>query len=226
MYNFIYNYDCSHYLTEVIKEMVSFIMIRDARKQELKEQIYRKALELFREKGFNQVTVEQITQACGIAKGTFYIYFPKKEAVLLHLGRMQIESVHQSILRHAEVHDMKEKLLLLFHDLFVRYSEHSEIIRLTISEMMRSTLLMEEELQIIQNFQSSLTNLFEQAKQTGQLSTHFASEDVASVLVGIYFNALMVWVSTPQMDTAIMTIFTRHFELVWHGINSREVDRR
>ncbi|XOS92284.1 TetR/AcrR family transcriptional regulator [Brevibacillus laterosporus] len=37
------------------------------------------ALKLFKEKGFENVTVEEITKACGIAKGTFYNYFPKKK---------------------------------------------------------------------------------------------------------------------------------------------------
>lgn len=197
-------------------------MIKDTRKQELKEQIYQKAVALFEEKGFKNVTVEQITQACGIAKGTFYIYFPKKEAILLHLGTTQLDAVHQSILRHADVSDLKARLLLLFHDLFARYSEHSEIIRLMISEMMRSTLLMGEELQIIQTFQTALTILFEQAQKNGQLSNQFACADVASVIIGIYFNTLMVWASTPQNDTDIEFIFVRQFEVVWQGIRSRE----
>lgn len=41
---------------------------------------------LFLEHGIGATTIEQITAAAGVAKGTFYLYFPSKEDVRLALG--------------------------------------------------------------------------------------------------------------------------------------------
>ena len=54
-------------------------MLRETRKKELKELIFLKAVQLFQERGYENVTVQDITTACGIAKGTFFNYFPKRK---------------------------------------------------------------------------------------------------------------------------------------------------
>ncbi|AEJ38682.1 putative TetR-family transcriptional regulator [Sulfobacillus acidophilus TPY] len=40
------------------------------------------ALRLFRTQGFAETRIDQIIQAAGVAKGTFYVHFPTKDAVL------------------------------------------------------------------------------------------------------------------------------------------------
>ena len=45
------------------------------------------ALELFVEKGFAATRVEDIATRAGVSKGTVYLYFPSKEAVLEGLVR-------------------------------------------------------------------------------------------------------------------------------------------
>ncbi|TPG89190.1 TetR/AcrR family transcriptional regulator [Brevibacillus laterosporus] len=197
-------------------------MLRDVRKQELKEHIFLQALKLFKEKGFDNVTVEEITKACGIAKGTFYNYFSKKEAILLHLGRAQLESVYLSAFRYADEPNLKRKLTLLFHDLFARYTEHPDIIRLIILELMRSTLHIQEEISVVQKFREAITSMLDDAKKNGQLSEHMVSADIAFVLVGVYFNTLMVWFSSETDVNSIETIFLRQFEVVWEGIGSQK----
>lgn len=41
------------------------------------------ALSLFRERGFDSVTVEEITQKAGVAKGSFYTYFSTKSDIIV-----------------------------------------------------------------------------------------------------------------------------------------------
>lgn len=50
-------------------------------------QIYRSALELFREKGYDNVSVEEIVQKAGTAKGTFYIYYSSKAQIITRMLR-------------------------------------------------------------------------------------------------------------------------------------------
>lgn len=53
------------------------------RSVETASRIYREALRCFAEKGFNSCSTEEITTRAGVAKGTFFVHFPTKEAVLL-----------------------------------------------------------------------------------------------------------------------------------------------
>ncbi len=61
-----------------------------------KERTHRALLQaadqLFREKGFDTATVEEIAHAADVAKGTFFNYFETKETLLIHLLAMQIEN--------------------------------------------------------------------------------------------------------------------------------------
>ncbi len=50
-----------------------------------KAKIFETAIKLFREKGYDNVSVEEIVAFAKIAKGTFYIYFPSKAHVVAEL---------------------------------------------------------------------------------------------------------------------------------------------
>ncbi|WP_315830966.1 TetR/AcrR family transcriptional regulator [Bradyrhizobium prioriisuperbiae] len=54
--------------------------------QERLDELMTAAQQLFLEHGVANTTVEQITTRAGVAKGTFYLYFPSKEDVLIALG--------------------------------------------------------------------------------------------------------------------------------------------
>ena len=41
---------------------------------------------LINERGFDAVSVEDITNECGVAKGTFYTYFKRKEDIVQELS--------------------------------------------------------------------------------------------------------------------------------------------
>src|SRR5712692_2208679 len=62
---------------------------RQRRSAELRERLFRAALGLFAKKGFAETTVEDITNAADVGKGTFFNYFPSKEHILLAFGEMQ-----------------------------------------------------------------------------------------------------------------------------------------
>lgn len=49
--------------------------------------LYNSAMELFRELGYEQVSVDQIARKAGVAKGTFYIYFKSKSDIIFAMLR-------------------------------------------------------------------------------------------------------------------------------------------
>ncbi|ANY70952.1 hypothetical protein BBD42_23990 [Paenibacillus sp. BIHB 4019] len=196
-------------------------MLRQQRKQELKERIFRHAVQLFREKGFANVTIDEITQSCGVAKGTFYNYFPRKEAILLDLGQMQLEVTGENLERYALINGIKEKLLTLFRDLFQKYAVNAGLAKLTITEILRSPLLMQEEFNVINKFEKLLDGLLNEAQRQKQLPSYLASADVAAVLAGLYFHALLAWAASVEEAWQMQAGFERRFEVIWEGLKMR-----
>lgn len=63
---------------------------RESGKHERRERLYQAAVSLFREQGYEETTVDQITRRAGLAKGTFFNYFATKDAVLRYMGERAI----------------------------------------------------------------------------------------------------------------------------------------
>ncbi len=52
-----------------------------------KRLLYECAIELFQEKGYDNVSVDEIVKKAGTAKGTFYIYYTSKSAIITQMLR-------------------------------------------------------------------------------------------------------------------------------------------
>ncbi|TCP69878.1 TetR/AcrR family transcriptional regulator [Baia soyae] len=194
-------------------------MLREAKKKALKEKIFLQSMRLFVEKGFDHVTIEEITQSCGIAKGTFYNYFPQKESILLYLGSSQMEFIQQNISKYAHL-EIKERVFQLFDDLTSRYLDHPELIKVFLSEMIRSSGLMKEEQKTIDHFRSVLMKMIDEAKQSKQIVGNPSSEHVTSVLMAIYFYSLVNWSIVNSDKKELKSMVRNQLEMVWKGIHS------
>src|SRR3981189_2964925 len=70
---------------------------RERRSAETRERLFRAALDLFARKGFAETTVEDITEAADVGKGTFFNYFPSKDHILIAFGEIQLAKLEAAI---------------------------------------------------------------------------------------------------------------------------------
>jgi AcrR family transcriptional regulator len=70
---------------------------RERRRAETRERIFRAALKRFAQRGFVATTVEDITDAADVGKGTFFNYFPSKEHVLAAFSEMQLAKLQAAL---------------------------------------------------------------------------------------------------------------------------------
>ena len=68
------------------------------RAEDTRRKIYDAALELFREKGFEQTTMRDIAAKAGVALGAAYYYFSSKDAIVLAFYHELQDSSHELIL--------------------------------------------------------------------------------------------------------------------------------
>jgi AcrR family transcriptional regulator len=68
------------------------------RAEDTRRRIYEAAMELFREKGFEETTMRDIAAKAGVALGGAYYYFSSKDAIVLAFYREMQESSNQPVL--------------------------------------------------------------------------------------------------------------------------------
>ncbi|MGE5321355.1 MAG: TetR/AcrR family transcriptional regulator, partial [Actinomycetota bacterium] len=84
------------------------------RAEDTRRRIYDAALELFREKGFEQTTMRDIAARAGVALGGAYYYFSSKEAIVLAFYQDTQESSHDSVLQEmAAYKELRERIRCL-----------------------------------------------------------------------------------------------------------------
>jgi AcrR family transcriptional regulator len=75
---------------------------RERKKRETRQRLLECAWQLFLERGYDETTVEEITEAADVAKGTFFNYFATKEILLDELALWRLELLGQRV-RASEV---------------------------------------------------------------------------------------------------------------------------
>src|SRR5215472_4056515 len=70
---------------------------RERKAAETRLRLFRCALQLFAERGFPNVTVEDITEAADVGKGTFFNYFESKDHVLGVMAEIQLGKVREAL---------------------------------------------------------------------------------------------------------------------------------
>src|SRR5271157_4950198 len=93
---------------------------RQRRAAETRVRLFRCALQLIAERGFPNVTVEDITEAADVGKGTFFNYFESKEHVLGVMAEIQLGKVREAALLAGKG---KQTIYSVLHRLVQRLAE-------------------------------------------------------------------------------------------------------
>ena len=155
-----------------------FVKEKNIKKQK-KRKILEKVFELFREYGYMDTKVEDITKALGISKGSFYTYFKTKEELLCEL----LESMKNSEMERyskVEIDENPKKTLENF-----------------IKERFKSIL------ELLNNVDIGIMNSFTQNTNVGK----FHEEMTKFFKSFIKENILLRYESNREYDTEIISDF-------------------
>ena len=101
-----------------------------------KRRIFDTAIKLFAEKGYSETSVEEITAVTGIAKGTLYYHFAKKEDIFYFLVDEGMNLLKNSIeiktSKEDNAIDKLRAIILIQIKITVKYEE---LITLILSQM-------------------------------------------------------------------------------------------
>src|SRR6266705_166414 len=122
---------------------------RQRRSADIRERLFRAALDLFAQKGFAETTVEDITEAADVGKGTFFNYFPSKDHILLAFGEMQLSKLEDAIETARRINEpMPEFLRWLGVRMTQEPTRNPEIIRALLRAYLSTTPVREAMLEM------------------------------------------------------------------------------
>ncbi|MGW2160922.1 TetR family transcriptional regulator [Nonomuraea sp. NPDC001699] len=104
--------------------------LRDRTRRAVRVELATRALELFAERGFDETTVDDIAQAAGISKRSFFRYFPSKEDVVFGEVETMAERVAEEISARPPGEGPWECLHAVLRDWETRINSQVEVMRL------------------------------------------------------------------------------------------------
>lgn len=109
---------------------------RDAYYEARRVELGEVALRLWAEQGFDQTSVAAIAEAAGIAKGTFYLYFESKEALLVDvLRRNSLLPDILALIEDLERKPLEEAVRGFVAGAWRHLSEHRELVLVALREL-------------------------------------------------------------------------------------------
>jgi AcrR family transcriptional regulator len=194
---------------------------RQRRSAETRERLFRAALELFAQKGFNETTVEDITEAADVGKGTFFNYFPSKDHILLAFGEMQLAKLESAI---EEARRTGEPMPSFLRSLGVRMTQeparNPSIIRALLLAYISTTAVREGTIDLQKRVHALHTQIIQLGQERGEIRNDLPATEIAHVFRQTIFGTLLVW--SLYGDATLHSRIESAFNVLWTGLAPRQ----
>src|SRR5580658_6789893 len=196
---------------------------RERRTAETRERLFRAALDLFARKGFSETTVEDITEAADVGKGTFFNYFPSKDHILLAFGEMQLAKL-DSAAREARANG--EPMTQFLRSLGVRMTQepirNPGIIRTLLQAYLSTTPVREAMLALQKRVHALHTEIVQLGQERGEIRKDLPAADIAHVFRQTIFGTLLFW--SLHGDATLHPRMESAFNVLWSGLAPRDAE--
>ncbi len=190
---------------------------RERKKEETRQRIFEAAIKLFRERGFENATVDEICVRADVAKGTFFNYFPRKEAVLSYLSEQRLEDIEaRGDALFADPQPAREKLLALYAHAASAYESDRELTRFVLGELLHQQFGPAQETG--RRWDAILDRIFEQGQQSGELRRDVDRARAIELMTSVYYGLLYLWANCEETQVPLEHELRERLTLVLDGL--------
>jgi AcrR family transcriptional regulator len=194
---------------------------RQRRSADTRERLFRAALKLFADKGFTETTVEDITNAADVGKGTFFNYFPSKEHILIAFSDMQLSKLQTTV---GQMREKAEPMRSFFRSMTLRMTEEPtkapDVIRAILQANLSSSSVRSVMRERNTRAEGLLTQLVQIGQERGEFRRDLPALELAQVFRQTVFGTLLMW--SVYGDASLAERIERAMEILWMGIAPRE----
>lgn len=153
-----------------------------------KEKLLKATKELLKTKGFGTINVSDITKEAGVAKGSFYTYFKRKEDIILEIGKDAFSKIMQDVAKMENI-DIIQKLTF-YYQAFIKAVEYYGIY--VCSEWIRDVLNNKNGQKLAYDIQM-LTEFLKQAVQNKELKKDTPIDLLVQIIITQLYGMMTCW---------------------------------
>jgi AcrR family transcriptional regulator len=188
---------------------------RERRRTEIRERLFRAALRLFAEHGFMETTVEDITEAADVGKGTFFNYFRTKEHVLATFGAERLAAVNRALER-AKNGPVVPVLRDLASELAGHSPENPALLRAIYAAHASCPPVRAELHKRLQTARRQLAGLFALAQERGEVRRDIPAAELARLVQVTLLGVTLAWALHP--DSSLRATSQQAWDLFLPGL--------
>ncbi len=193
---------------------------RQRRSADIRERLFRAALDLFAQKGFAETTVEDITEAADVGKGTFFNYFPSKDHILLAFGQMQLSKLEAAIeMARRTGEPMPDFLRSLGVRMTLEPTRNPAIIRALLQAYLSTTPVRVAMMDLQKRVHALHTQMIQIGQDRGEIRNDLPAAEIAHVFRQTIFGTLLIW--SLYGDATLHSRIEAAFNLLWSGLAPR-----
>lgn len=173
---------------------------RRARKKErTRREIYRTAMSLFAERGYDGVTIEDICNGAGVAKATFFLHFENKAALLQDFNDEITLSLAERLTGHEG--SVEEQLLLFLATFRETWERNAPVMRKMLREFIEQPTALTKAAAINDSVVDLVSQIVRRGQERGELRRGVAPELAAISIVSTWSAIAAWWSDHPESDT-------------------------
>jgi AcrR family transcriptional regulator len=189
---------------------------RERRKEETRRQIFQAAMKLFEKKGVFDTTVEEITQAADVGKGTFFNYFPSKEAIFSALAERQMGVLERAVEAAKDAPSVHPVLLNMAKELSAGPGRSQIMLRSLLGIILNNKMLFELFSTVLAKGRVRVAEIVRRGQDLGEIRSDLQAEDIARCLQHSVFGTNFIWAASKPSD--LMQQQERSMDIFWRGI--------
>jgi AcrR family transcriptional regulator len=195
--------------------------VREYQKKRRRERIFQAAMALFRQRGFQETTASDIAKAAHVSRGTFFNYFPYKEAVLLEYGALLLAGLREEVKRRlARGEDPLAILRFIFQEV-ARYTEaEKDLVLPLLYELLNPNPIRAKAAFEALPLGDLIAQVLRSLREKDLVRKDLSLERMGRTLADLYFLTALRWAAyTPERD--LKEELQKTLDLALLGILSR-----
>jgi len=170
--------------------MTTLSSVREKQKHNRRERIFNESIKLFVEKGFQETTILDIAEVAEISRGTFFNYFPYKEAILTEYFANNLQQLHE----YPETYDDPfEALYAAFGELANFVENNRPLVPPLSYELLNPDAERSRAAYKALPLASIFREILLKGRAKGLVREDFSSERLARSLANVYFLTALQW---------------------------------